>query len=1793
MADVFASGSKQQNDNDDLLDKKKVIKFDLKALLLPIMQKNRRSIFLGTFLLFFHFIMLFSLQFRSSEFAMQNGLMPSIHFVLSKFNAIFLIPDSLKLPIMLVFLGFNFGYGVSMILLGFMGNVNRKNFFRSSIIKFHVYCFQIYNWLILLPSTLLASYLLFSSSCEIYCKALDCVNILMAFIIANFIEYSRININFKCEDALDSRVDLMDKILLNYKILVIFFAGVNFYIDYWLILLYLGLLADYFRKVTFYVENVSIIYLSLVGCFFFAHLLYFASYNNIINLQNVDISYMLFFGSSVIIKTSFGARGYLIIHKLKNIAKNGIRSTLDFDIYIRETYNNLKNFRSDLDCKVLFLSFFAIHQNKCVLKDCACKEVKNNNEASFLKNKKTFKKVVESYFIEYLTNIPSEDFEEVFLMYCSFVSSILKVPSKALNLLLINKARIRTLKNFILIEILMKKSKKSLEKKLLNNDQYAQSFSTVILFDHQVRVVESSIRHILLNELSIGQLLINDNDIRNTALDKFFNLGKDVIHRIENSKDLLKKLFDKNCNNVRLIQMTTLIIKYLSEDLSFRNFYKQLNIKRINQQIIKRKKQSSIDIFENDAGVIFLSLSKKLGLIKKFSKNIAKIFGCDSTEMKNKNMSEFMPLVFARSHDGILNNFVKTGKAVLLVSDHVPLYGISKQNFLMHLILIIRLDTFFTKDFMVGAYVKSMRNAMSKTILLDIHGNFINCSKEVSNYLDFTHLSSEHQHRVSMILLMPDIMEKLLPYNFEDLLLKRNTDFKMKGFLLTPMEVEERYIENISIKDRIYSSFREFQELEDSQRKFQELRYMVASKLSKMVPSDFRFYRIHFTLIVQNFSNNFVNVRLIEIFDIFEIKDMKLQMQYLTRKSKLFKDMMKNEMNHSPLQNSFRDISAEHTPKKPDEIAVKNGATIEKKEDDARLESYISASNRTDVDQKLKSLNDILSAKQGEKSSLNPPSNIPKSSHDFANLSQDFNIKQKGSDFLAVDTISNTHPKNQIPPIHSSQLTIEEDKSNDNEGSSEHQLLLSNQNPKYPEATLKPSLSTIEQEESDLTFDRDGDQDFEEKISLMSNNMMNRESTEEETIDDQATHTMGGSQVSRVSSQASGDGKKSTIDVLTKVGNKKILFLKLLNFCLFLLFTIVTITFFVLIRNETFNLETTLNNSGVFHNQLSPLCILVRDAAIFKFLYSGLFDETTAVTSLITEIKSSMEFNNLLLVRAYKTGIAQADSTVDFVYTTYVNITIENITLYTILLNNSNNPLIQHSVPIKLVEDNLISTQLNIPQCILFFLSAGEHFYDSEILGDTRNATDAYNYMFFLQENILLFIKSMLAVLETNKDKIGGSVSYLNNLNLAFFLIMLFSSLYGIFHSSIISIKSKFKANKFCALFFHFQENEIDERMMKLRHVLDRYFERNNGMFSGTNISNISGNSKSRAKPEAISTDKLNFLLKSDVNPLKKRTHRNYKRSNSIKQIKGKKFQQFLIIFFITGTVLASAIIGIYLSNYISTQNFSANVIEITGDLESVETYVITLHIQYAVNSILLGLYDETSTRQTRRKELADDLLTIVDSMQSQITDLTILFKLSNTDHILTQLKYEFFTKDICELYNFIKENINSQVDEVKEIGNRLKGLEFCQKLLKNVLTKGSTSFAFEINEIFKQWQDFIRNNNFSKNDLQSILKTQEFLDINYALPYVYALGLYDITLMMSTAEKYFESVRSDRLTWFILTLIVVCIIFSFPFQKLIKHLSLYTENAFSLIKLFPYTMISNNKMLENKISRISKQQKI
>jgi hypothetical protein len=163
----------------------------------------------------------------------------------------------------------------------------------------------------------------------------------------------------------------------------------------------------------------------------------------------------------------------------------------------------------------------------------------------------------------------------------------------------------------------------------------------------------------------------------------------------------------------------------------------------------------------------------------------------------------------------------------------------------------------------------------------------------------------------------------------------------------------------------------------------------------------------------------------------------------------------------------------------------------------------------------------------------------------------------------------------------------------------------------------------------------------------------------------------------------------------------------------------------------------------------------------------------------------------------------------------------------------------------------------------------------------------------------------------------------------------------------------------------------------------------------------------------------------------------------------------------------------------------------------------------------------------------------------------------------------------------------------VKLIASRFKGLSFCQRLLKGILTKGSSSLAFELTEIFKQWQTYLRENDFTLYNTINIIQSKEFMDVNFALPYIYALGLVDLIEMLNRSVNYFVTYRDERVIWIIWTLILISLCFSFPAFKLVNYLKKNSEDSFNLLRIFPYLMITNNKMLENKISRISRMQKV
>lgn len=171
------------------------------------------------------------------------------------------------------------------------------------------------------------------------------------------------------------------------------------------------------------------------------------------------------------------------------------------------------------------------------------------------------------------------------------------------------------------------------------------------------------------------------------------------------------------------------------------------------------------------------------------------------------------------------------------------------------------------------------------------------------------------------------------------------------------------------------------------------------------------------------------------------------------------------------------------------------------------------------------------------------------------------------------------------------------------------------------------------------------------------------------------------------------------------------------------------------------------------------------------------------------------------------------------------------------------------------MKDQLRTVNLNVPQTILFYLAAAQHIYSAEILDRLETTVDSYNYVFFIRENILDFIEVMLGVFEINKNKIVDTVLYLDILNVIFLSIMISFIFVTVVQMSFIGIKTKFKSTKFCTLFFHFNEQELDERIKKLNYIVDRYFNTKNKVFA-TEITTLSTNKTSEAPKSRVQKNK-------------------------------------------------------------------------------------------------------------------------------------------------------------------------------------------------------------------------------------------------------------------------------------------------------------------------------------------------
>lgn len=96
-----------------------------------------------------------------------------------------------------------------------------------------------------------------------------------------------------------------------------------------------------------------------------------------------------------------------------------------------------------------------------------------------------------------------------------------------------------------------------------------------------------------------------------------------------------------------------------------------------------KKKDLGIDLFNNQSCVIFVSLLRPIGLIKKASKTVYTVFGYNRGEILNKNCSILMANAIADKHNRILENFVEYGSMKLIDKGVMNITAKNKSGFII------------------------------------------------------------------------------------------------------------------------------------------------------------------------------------------------------------------------------------------------------------------------------------------------------------------------------------------------------------------------------------------------------------------------------------------------------------------------------------------------------------------------------------------------------------------------------------------------------------------------------------------------------------------------------------------------------------------------------------------------------------------------------------------------------------------------------------------------------------------------------------------------------------------------------------------------------------------------------------------------------------------------------------------------------------------------------------------------------------------------------------------------------
>ena len=473
-----------------------------------------------------------------------------------------------------------------------------------------------------------------------------------------------------------------------------FFFLINFVISCFLFLYFINRIIFY-HPITNFIYGLSFFLNLYTNVYFFAFKFIKMSHKGFIYLIScvfVSIFYIHFYN-------------HILEKIIKKTPYHEINNKFYLLFYIKFLIDLIDDSSMNQNKKALLIGIMEIHAIECPNQECLTKNKKkiylpidntwSDRSKSFIYDKiflKTFIVVIINYYLKIDFYSP----ELVMNLSHYYLNVIGNVCLCIYHYKKANQMNLTFQEKFLLERLKIKIENKLIKTLKDENDPCLELEDlNVTLFYKYNSIAKKFIKEIY-NDLDLNiEFWENFSFKKNTKdtinLNKIFKL----IEKINISKYKIKKLWNEMFEiysgiNIYFLLYLEYIIE-INDDTKLKTEFERYKKKRENstENIIVNYYNL---LFNKDTGIAIINGDKgKEGIIEKVNYSFGKIFHCNSSKIKGKYITDFMPKLFSKEHSKAMKNFFDEGRKTIIDKGNCKIFGIDKNKNIIQLQMNIKI----------------------------------------------------------------------------------------------------------------------------------------------------------------------------------------------------------------------------------------------------------------------------------------------------------------------------------------------------------------------------------------------------------------------------------------------------------------------------------------------------------------------------------------------------------------------------------------------------------------------------------------------------------------------------------------------------------------------------------------------------------------------------------------------------------------------------------------------------------------------------------------------------------------------------------------------------------------------------------------------------------------------------------------------------------------------------------------------------------------------------------------------